>query len=161
MNQDSKAMRFQCCFLILSVLCFAGCGGGGDKLKTVSAEGTVTLDGKPVAGASIALYDESNKNHPSAGTTDEKGHFVLATGATKGAMPGKYKVTIQHFVAMDGKPIEAKEGMDANQMQMQGLAKSDIPTSYSEYTESVLTADIQDGKSNVLDFALKADGSKP
>lgn len=160
MLHDQSALMRVCC-LTLSLLSLAGCGGDGKKLATAPAKGKITFDGKPLAHATITLYDESNKNNPSAATTDEDGNFKLSIGGTDGALPGKYKVTIQHFVDKDGKDIPVAEGMDPMQMEMQGQAKSDMPPTYADYPQSVLTAEVKEGTNNTLDFALKADGSKP
>jgi hypothetical protein len=93
----------------LRSLCFAawaavllvggsGCGGGG---KPVKVSGKVTLDGEPLAGASVQFMPINEKGdlaqggHPAFGTTDDGGKFQLTTFNTDdGALPGQYKLIV-------------------------------------------------------------------
>ena len=66
----------------------AGCGGG-----TVAVEGEVTLDGKPVDGATVVFTSDDGANTYS-GFTDAAGRFSLSGANSKGALPGNYKVSV-------------------------------------------------------------------
>jgi hypothetical protein len=60
-------------------------------------EGTVTLDGKPLADATVSLGPmRATAPGPFSGTTDSSGHFVLgaADDPGGGAVPGEYYVNI-------------------------------------------------------------------
>ena len=95
--------RFQFLQLVLSalVLCCAGCGT--PNFGTV--EGTVTLDGVPLANASVAFYPTSGERS-SSGTTDENGKYSLRhTKDITGAFIGEHRVTIT--VDTDDKKTEA------------------------------------------------------
>jgi len=68
----------------------AGCDRG---LALAPAEGTVTLDGRPVAEAGV--FFTPIEGGPSAtGSTDAAGHFKLRSANREGAMVGEHRVTI-------------------------------------------------------------------
>ena len=72
------------------ILLLAGCGG-----KTVPVEGNVTLDGEPLAGATVMFIPVKEGGQPATGLTDANGKFQLKTGNDKtGALPGEYKVVV-------------------------------------------------------------------
>lgn len=81
--------------LLLSIsLClgsvFLGCSDQG----MLPVEGTITLDGEPLAGAAISFVPAEG-GRPSSGQTDDQGHFTLASyTANDGVPPGEYKVTV-------------------------------------------------------------------
>jgi len=74
---------------VLLVL-LAGCGGK----RLVKVEGLVTLDGKPLKGATIH-YHPIDSGTPAAGFTEADGIFRLTTYASgDGVWTGEYKVTV-------------------------------------------------------------------
>jgi hypothetical protein len=85
-----------CCTIVLFLI--AGCGDG--RPKRVNVVGKVTLDGKPLEGAMVALQpipDASLKGfaRPANATTNAAGEFVPGTyGEGDGLPPGKYRVAI-------------------------------------------------------------------
>jgi hypothetical protein len=90
-------------FLILGVVLVLGCGG--PNLAPVS--GTVTLDGKPLAKASVTFQPNSpgqlNPGPGSTALTNEKGEYSLQqTGGGKGAIVGMHRVEISSPID-DGK----------------------------------------------------------
>jgi hypothetical protein len=60
----------------------------------VSVKGVVTLDGEPLAGATVLFLPEDNQGRPAQGLTAKDGTFHLATGSENGAAPGTYKVLV-------------------------------------------------------------------
>jgi hypothetical protein len=71
----------------------AGCGGNG----VVPVEGTVTLDGKPLADANIVLAQlRATDPGPFVGKTDAEGKFTLGatTSPGSGAAVGEYRLMI-------------------------------------------------------------------
>jgi hypothetical protein len=71
----------------------AGCGGGSNLGEV---EGTVTLDGQPLANA-LVEFEPIDEGQRSAygGMTDATGRYVLfAAGDAKGAALGEYTVHI-------------------------------------------------------------------
>src|SRR5437870_1727476 len=75
---------------LLAAISLAGCGGS----RTSPVEGTVLLDGKPVAGASIQFIAQG-KGRDATGQTDGSGQFAMSTFKPRdGVLPGSYKVVI-------------------------------------------------------------------
>jgi hypothetical protein len=61
----------------------------------------VTLDGKPVEGATVYFYavGDARDGRPAHGTTDKAGEFRLSTlGNEDGALPRNYKVVVTKYV---------------------------------------------------------------
>jgi hypothetical protein len=89
-------MRFWTVGLIGSALALAGAGCGGGQSAVSKVNGTVTLDGKPLAGALVSFVPQDVKSGRLAtGRTDANGHFDLTTFRTNdGAIPGQYKITV-------------------------------------------------------------------
>lgn len=136
-----------------------GCGSSS-TIPTLPVTGIVTLDGKPLPKAIVTFYDVTGKNNASGGTTDDAGKFKLGFATFTGAMPGSYKVTIQHLTKPDGSPLTVEPGMDATQLEMQGLARQALPPSYSDYAQTILKAEVTpESSSNGVDFDLKANGT--
>jgi hypothetical protein len=70
-----------------STLALAGCGG------PVDVRGKVTLNGSPLAGATVVFIPESEGREAGA-LTDEEGNFQLTNSKTDGTLPGEYRVTV-------------------------------------------------------------------
>jgi len=98
----------------LLVAVATGCGGSGPPL--VDAGGTVTYQGKPVAGASVTFVPNlsdgeriTGKKTPMAiGKTDEDGRFRLFTGDRRGVVVADMKVSITAFPPVDVSSVEAE-----------------------------------------------------
>lgn len=142
--------------LIATALFIAGCGGASDAPQTVAVSGTVKLDDAPLEGAIVTFVDPAGKNSSATGATDASGNYSLSTGANAGAIPGSYNVSISRLVGPDGSPVAVEEGMDAEQLQAQGLAKQSLPSKYVDGTE--LKAEVKSGTSNTHNFTLKKEG---
>lgn len=71
-----------------------GCGEAGPKLVPVT--GLVTLNNKPLEGATIQFVpDNSNKEgRPAEDITGPQGNYKLMTNGRSGIVSGKYKVLI-------------------------------------------------------------------
>jgi hypothetical protein len=72
----------------------AGCGDSSPKLVAVS--GTVTVNGKPLEGATISFSpDSTNKEGQGADdVTGPIGNYKAMTRGRSGVVPGKYKVMV-------------------------------------------------------------------
>lgn len=132
------------CLSVISAIILIGCGGGdGPDLGTVS--GTVTLDGKALANATLTFTPTGEKGgRPSIAITDDDGEYELKyTAALAGAPPGEYEVSITTSTSEsddDGNDIETEEI---------------LPAKYNAAT--VLKKTIEPG-SNTIDFALDRKG---
>lgn len=75
-----------------------GCGRGVKLPPLAEVSGTVTLDGKALAGATVQFIPDETKGTkglPAQGVTDENGHFELTTLRHKGAPIGFHKVMVE------------------------------------------------------------------
>jgi hypothetical protein len=87
-------------FVPLSLVAGAGCSRG----KPVRVHGSVTLDDKPLAGATVVFQPVENTGRSAGGLTDTLGNFDLTTFRTgDGALPGEYRVTVD---LPNTKPVE-------------------------------------------------------
>src|SRR5947208_8900535 len=74
----------------MAAMLFVGCG----KARTSPVEGTVLLDGKPLAGASIQFIPQGG-GKDATGQTDAGGRFAMSTFQPRdGVLHGSYKVVI-------------------------------------------------------------------
>jgi hypothetical protein len=87
-----QRLLVSCVPAAVALLLTPGCGG----LKPVWVGGKVTLDGKPLAGATVSFVPiDENKGRSAGGKTDNDGNFELTTFTHgDGALPGEYKVTV-------------------------------------------------------------------
>lgn len=129
----------------------SGCSSGEYKLVPVS--GTVTLDGKPVAGARV-IFEPQRSNAQaltagpgSDGKTNEEGRYSLATtaDARPGAIAGTHAVVITTFQAK----------LDRTRDSSTVVRDEEIPL---RYRDGSLTYDVPAEGSSTADFALQ---SKP
>jgi hypothetical protein len=108
----------------LSTLALVGCGS-----KRVPVNGTVTMDGKAVAGASVVFTSEDGKV-TAAGQTDESGNFALTYLNEEGVPPGSYKVTVAKTAIVEGQaPGDPAAGGDAKDYtkEMKGRVQKAAP----------------------------------
>lgn len=95
MPTTSACVRLGVVALLLAFA--AGCSGENWVINE-QVEGTVKLDGKPLANVAVEFVPTGDpKKQPplSHGTTDDKGHFVLTCDNKKpGAVVGKHSVLV-------------------------------------------------------------------
>jgi hypothetical protein len=156
---------FTTLLLFVALMPLAGCGG----TKLVPVSGNVTLDGKPVAEATVTFISDDGK-YTASGQTDESGNFTLQHSGKEGAPPGNYKVTVIKSAKIEGyvpgPPEEAaKKPKGADPLKkvvqpgpgvIQSGAKSELPEVYASIEKTPLTAQVP--ASGPVQLALK---SKP
>ena len=121
------------------VLCLlaAGCGSGDDLARV---KGTVTLNGEPLANATVDFRPVAPEGSPSAGETDEEGRYELMYSFEKrGAAPGEYVVSIRTA----GTYFDEQ----GNELEREEL----VPPKYN--TQSELKRTVEPG-GNTFDFEL-------
>jgi|688.fasta_scaffold81906_4 hypothetical protein len=143
--------------LIAVVACLAavpavtGCGTKG--VPTYPVRGTVTLDGKPVDGATVMFVPPAGP--PNSAVTDNAGTFAIAA---PGVPAGACGVTI---TKMTGGPVLNNPTPEDLQRLAQNPAAAKPPTSvipekFGRTDTSGLSANVtSDASKNVFDFDLK------
>jgi hypothetical protein len=138
---------------LLLVLLAAGCGKS-DNLAPVS--GVVTLDGRPVEGATVNFQPMTEgkalagTHVGSSGKTDGSGRYTLTTVENKprsGALVGKHRVTIS-------KVSEAATESQADAGPAARKIKDPIHSKYNQ--NSILECTVPAGGNDKADFALKS-----
>ena len=126
------------CGIALSSI--TGCGAP----KLVPVEGTITLDGRPLAGATIGmeLVGGEKDFRLFSGATDASGRYVIKPFESnrEGALAGKYHVMITSVKAPPG----------ANEMTV--LPRDPIP---QEYQNGSKTLTVPEAGTTNADFAIK------
>jgi hypothetical protein len=147
----------------LAVVCVAvvGCG---DSMKVAPVSGRVTLDDKPLAGASVSFIpaSEPKKKAPpvAVATTDADGHYTLVIPGDRertGAIVGKHKVTIT--LATDLEAPKESGHKDKAGHKDSGSAVTHIPERYNSKTE--LTFEVPEKGTTEANFDLKSKESAP
>jgi hypothetical protein len=130
--------------LTMLALFSAGCGPGGPEIAYVT--GRVTMDGKPLANATVVFIPENGR--PAGARTDADGQYVLnfAQGR-RGAIPGKNTIRITTLRDAD---------QDENGKSIPG-SKETIPAQYN--TASTLSFTVEPNKKNVANFDLESGGA--
>jgi len=128
----TKRTSLACMAMLISVS-LARCGGG-ETANVGSVSGTVTLDGRPLASASIVFQPE--KGRPASGGTDDNGYYSLSySNNQSGAIVGPCQVTISTaFENEDGKV--SPERVPANYSQP-GVLTADVKSGSDEYNRAV------------------------
>jgi hypothetical protein len=145
--------------ILLASSAFVGCG---PSYKLYPVTGKVTLDGAPLAGATITLQPVGGDAKPASATCDKDGSYSVVDmrpEAAPGAAAGNYKVGILWY-----KPsVDSSQatGESSSNKSEDGKAarttvsgpKSDLPAAYQNPETSELTLTVE-AKPNVKDFAL-------
>lgn len=129
----------------LLVIAFVGCGSSSG---TVPVKGRVTLDGEPLANASISFIPQG-EGRQATGTSDANGEFTMSTIDPKdGALPGTYKVAIVPTSPMDQTP----EGLSADEAMAAAAAAAakrkgkpagpEVPEAYTRVDKTPLTQEV-------------------
>lgn len=135
--------------LVSSVTLLTGCGEAGPEgaFTLVPVKGRVLMGTVPVADAQISFHIDGAAPEGymgSAAKTNSDGEFELTVGPRRGAVPGKYKVTVSKLTRADGTPLpaDATNGMDAMQLKMQGQVIESIPANFSQLPYTQLAYDV-------------------
>lgn len=121
---------------LLAMVVFTGCGRSGPEV--VPVEGTLTLDGKPLASKTLLFTPiGGTPGHGAGGSSNAEGRYTLRAvvpGATRdypGIPPGRYRVTVFEPMLPGGAPAEEQGGEPAAAVGPgMGRRKSEIPAVY-------------------------------
>ena len=149
------------CFASLSalfIIAVLGCGGS-DGLKVEYVEGTVTLDGQPVAEASVMFVptSESPTIETAMGITDTRGVYKLSSMNGRpqaGAVEGEYKILVSKIEAQShstGVEYGASFGYAVPYTQTHLL-----PGVYRDPENTPFTATVKRGRNTGVNFELQS-----
>lgn len=133
-------------FCLLGLVLAVGCQKSNSNLPaTVKAEGVVTLDGKPVEGASVTFIADQGNYHAKA-ITDASGKFRLrAFDEKEGAVPGSYKVQVNKTVVSNSGGGDSEASVNV---------QYGLPAKYSTMAESGLTSTIPEAGTTDIKLEL-------
>jgi hypothetical protein len=144
-------VRLGACLLAGLLLHATGCGNGRPPLVAIT--GVVTLDGAPVAAATVTLMPRAG-GRPATGATDQQGRFTLTTFAPgDGAVVGEYDVVVTKMGVT--KPAAGRTSPGADD----GLAPDTMGAMPSEQDyRSLLPRRYADPRTSGLTVALRTGG---
>lgn len=164
--------------VVLGSVCLIvlGCGGAESLSvpETSDVSGTVIFQDEPLSNATIRFISGGSQQSGGApvGKTDEHGLYTLRTivgprSEGAGAVPGTYKVVISKMSPPDGMTeADFQEKVDtANKIAETGIILSEaqqppslvelLSPSYSSLSKTELTAVVEAGEANSIDFVLE------
>ncbi len=143
-------MRCRSLLGLIGLYLLVGCNSASIT-GTVPAGGKVTYKGAPVEGAIVTFVPEEAGRTATA-TTAVGGVFSLTTVDSTGAMPGKYKVTVDKvdYGAGGSSSMEAASTGNA----AEGKAKRALPAIYAAAGSTPLVIEVPSGGKKDIDLAL-------
>ncbi len=135
----------------------SGCGSGApDGPELIPVQGTVLLDGEPLAAATVVFMPvESTPGNGGFGRTDDEGRFTVTySSGYEGIPAGAYRVSISRRLMPDGSPVAA----DDETPPIESPATESLPKPYSDPEDSQLTATIG-AEQMPIEFKLSSDGA--
>ena len=144
-----------CFFFLLITVAFTG--GGGLRVEYV--EGTVTLDGEPVAEASVTFVptSESPTIETAMGMTNERGLYKLTSMNGKpqaGAVEGEYKILVSKIEAKS-LSTEAEYGTSFG-YSVPYTQTHLLPDVYRDPEKTPFKATVKRGRNTNVNFELKS-----
>ncbi len=134
------------CVLLSLAWLVVGCAAKTQP-DTYLVSGVVTLDGQPVANASVTFLPRgSTRGSPATCMTDADGKYAFQPERGQGVRDGEFTVTISRLKELAaGQPEATPEvGMD-----------NSMPAPYGDPQRTALSANVPAGGA-VIDFALKS-----
>jgi hypothetical protein len=136
-----RCVMFGC---LAAALAAAGCGSGGGPVLPVN--GIVTLDGKPLDGATVTFYPEGGGNRGFARTGTDGRFVITGMKGEEGLPPGQYKVTVSKLNVPTGGEIDDPTSPAIGAVTEADI-KSDLPAIYSDPSKTILSYAVTgDGK---------------
>lgn len=135
---------------LIGLCLLVGCNSASIS-GTVPASGKVTYKGNPIEGAIVTFVPEGTGRTATA-TTAVGGLFSLTTVDAAGAMPGKYKVTVDKvdYGTSGSSSMEAASTGNA----AEGKAKRSLPAKYAAVGSTPLVIEVPSGGKKDIDLAL-------
>ena len=149
---STKYVKFSVALALFSIATLTGCGSS-DQFGTFKAEGTVTLNDKPLSDAHVWLLPKEKPLQDATlvvrpqGRTGRDGKFVLTTYLQDdGAPAGEYDAIVLHG-ANDPDAGDEEPKAPTNKIA--------VPMKYKDAKTSGLLVTIKKGEANVLPLNLK------
>lgn len=128
----------------------AGCSGGGIG-GTAPVSGKVTYNGQAVEGAVVSFIGVGDGSRVATAVSGADGAYELTTADTKGALPGKYAVTVTKTETAEGQAQSMEEA--AKSLAPAPTSKALLPAKYATAAQSPLQFEVKSG-SNTIDLPL-------
>jgi hypothetical protein len=132
-------------------LLMAGCSGSGIG-GTAPVTGKVTYKGQPVEGAVVSFIGEGDSTRVATAVSGAGGVYELSTLENKGALPGKYSVTVTKSETATGAAQSMEEAAKA--LAPPPASKELLPAKYAIPGQSPLKFEVKSG-SNTIDLPLE------
>ena len=126
--------------MTLLAVVLAGCGGR----RVSPVQGVVTLDGEPVAGATVSFLPDGEGGRPATGFTAADGTFRLTTYQTDdGALAGDYRVLVQKGEAAKDETEAEQSALERakakyEEKAVQRKRKPSLPSRYAGFKTTPL-----------------------
>jgi hypothetical protein len=148
-------------FVLLAAVILTGCGGKG----TSPVQGVITLEGTPVAGATVLFMpDGTEGGRPASGYTSSDGMFRLTTyRPDDGALSGAYRVVIQKTNAATDPGEVERTAMERARAKFEGRSlpaarKPALPEVYARFETTPLRCTVP--VTGVVTLDLHRDGKQ-
>jgi hypothetical protein len=145
--------------VIVLLVGLAGCGGKG----ITPVRGVVTLEGEPLAGATVLFMPEDEEEgRPATGFTSADGSFQLMTfKVNDGALPGTYRVLIKKTEAAQDQYAAERSAKERAKAKFEDKVahnkkKPEVPEAYARFDKTPLRCTVP--ASGAVTFNLHKDG---
>jgi hypothetical protein len=134
---------------LLLTTSLAGCDSGP---ATAKVEGSVSFEGKPITSGTIVFYPAEGRS--AMGSINPDGTYKLG----EEALVGSHTVTIESTEVRGAGPQPRTPRDELKGLGFGGnpLVTWNVPEKFSQRSTSPLSAEVEDGKTNVIPFDLKA-----
>jgi hypothetical protein len=156
------------CGLLALVVTGGGCQRG-PTWNLAPVEGTITKDGRPLAGLEVIFLADvefGTQGPKTSGLTDTAGHYELRTDAgDRGAAIGRHRVCLYVPEKRDPLPEKSDRLRGRNRTRQAKLPKDkaakapmsdgvQLPPAYGRFAETPLRVEVEPG-SQVIDLDVK------
>jgi hypothetical protein len=127
---------------IVGACLLAGCGSQ-TAAGLLPVGGLVTLNGQPLAGATVEFHptETNTTGNGGAGVTGPDGKYTATTRRNEaGLSPGEYRVTVSRWTHKDGTPLQETESY----IDTPGATQS-VPAVYTDAAKTPLRAKVEAG----------------
>jgi len=146
----------RCLLLVPFLFLLNGCG----KPPMQTVQGTVKINGKPVANCKVGFFPDLSEGEIinldrhgfGFGLTDQDGNFKIQhPQGEEGIWAGKYKVTFVAWVTSNGKPLPP----ETKPSEVQGGVLNLFPDLYEAPSTTKESVKVEKGVANVFNFDIK------